>query len=155
VCLFISLALLLCVSSCSLCLCVETSPLQLTPQELAGRLEQAGDNPIELLALVRFVDDIKARELRLDVQKKLTALAKKLTPAEQYQLAQQLAKVLPSAVTSPDEAIQILGTKKTVSRQLLHRRYLKQWRYEVPLPLLLTFEHPKGRPPQLIVARPD
>src|SRR6516225_1558093 len=141
-CMFFSLAILLCVSWCPLCLCVESSQFQLSPQELEVRLEKAGDDPLELLALARLVDETKAKQIRLDVQKLLTALAKKLPRTEQYQLAQKMAKVLPSAMLSPDEAVQILGTKKTVSRQLLHRRYFEQWRYEVPLPLLLTFEHP-------------
>jgi hypothetical protein len=120
---------------------------------LEARIQQAGDDPLAWLKLVPLADEAKAKILRQETHQKLLAATQPLAPAARFQLAHQFAKLLPTTLHTPDEVAEVLGRAKTVSRQLLYRRYLEQWSYQTPLPLVLTFDHRKGLPGQLTAAR--
>lgn len=138
-------------SACAICLAgaVNSQPAQLTAEELALRLKMAGNDPAKLLALVALSHPEQAKEIRQTVHKLLVELSADSSPAERQKLTGQMTGLIATVLHTPDEVLEVLGTKRKISRQLLHRRYLEQWVYEQPLPLVVTFEFRKGQPPRL------
>lgn len=123
-------------------------PIRLTPQELTKRLQQAGDDPAKILALTPMTKEATARELR---KKAYSLLTKKSAASrkELHVLAQRLSQEIPHTIRSPAQLLEVLGKTRTTSHQLLYRRYLEQWKYQVPLPLVITFDYRKGKEPIL------
>jgi hypothetical protein len=129
--------------------------IQLTPQELDARFKAAGDDPLKLLPLLPVADGPKAKTLRARIHKLLVEQSKPLTPAERLDLARKVAEVLPAAMSSPAEVVDVLGKAAAVNRQVLHRRHVEQWVYDSPLPLVVVFSHSRGLSPQLLSVRAE
>jgi hypothetical protein len=123
---------------------------ELTPEELQARIQKAGDEPLEWLALLPLVGEGKAKEIRPKIHQLMLARVKQLGPDDRLQFAKQIAKLLPSVLHSPTEVIEVLGKNKKVYRQLLYHHWLEQWQFDQPLPLIVTFDHPKGQSARLI-----
>jgi len=123
--------------------------LKLSAQELAAREEKAGQDPVHLLLLCSLTEAEDGRRLRQRVAAILARERKSASAVELTTLAAKVATALPQAATSFTEVREILGRPETVTRQVLFRRYVEQWDYERPLPLLLVFDCRKGQEPRL------
>ena len=53
-----------------------------------------------------------------------------------------------------DEVRKLLGPPKRISRQILYRRYLEQWLYDVPSQLWIEFNCLKGQEPYVLTVHP-
>jgi hypothetical protein len=113
--------------------------VHLTSDELARRERQAGADPVALVQLVSLADEDSAHRLRRRVFELLRNQKANASAADLHALAAKLAVVLPQAIHSPEEARELLGPPRQVSRQILYRRYLEQWEYDRPIPLYLRF----------------
>ena len=54
---------------------------------------------------------------------------------------------------TPEQVLQLVGDPKHKARQILYHRYREQWTYDVPRPMRLTFDGPRGEVPQLLVIK--
>jgi hypothetical protein len=51
---------------------------------------------------------------------------------------------------TPEQVRQLVGVPKQIARQILYHRYREQWIYDAAVPVRLTFDCPRGHPPQLL-----
>lgn len=124
--------------------------VKLTPEELAARKSQAGDDPARLVELLPLVDDAAARALRRQAAK----LLKALPAAEHAEMAVKLSRVLAGSGQHPEEVEELLGKPATVVRQMVYRRHVEQWQYELPVPLVLRWVAERGQEPRLQAVSP-
>jgi hypothetical protein len=127
--------------------------LKLSPRELDDLQSRAGNDPVKLLELCPFADEVAAKRLRVVVGKLLNETA----PGDRPELAGKVALVLANAAAGADapEAVRdILGAPQRVSRQVIYRRCLEQWIYHHPLPLCVTWSIPHGARPTVYSVRP-
>jgi hypothetical protein len=123
--------------------------LKLSAEELAVRERQAAEDAVQLLQLSGLADEAAARRLRRRAGEILSHQPKTATPAELIALAARVAAALPAAVHSFAEAREVLGPPPVVTREILFRRYVEQWFFESPLPLVLVFDCPTGQEARL------
>jgi hypothetical protein len=119
--------------------------LKLTAEELAAREEKANQDSVQLLLLSGLAEASSASRLRQRVGEILVRQRKTATAAELAALTDRVAAILRQVVPSPKDALEILGPPAKISRQVLFRRYVEQWRYESPLQLLLEFDFRRGQ----------
>jgi hypothetical protein len=119
---------------------------KLSREELAIRLQAAGDDPVRLLELCPLADDAAAAGLRVRIRHLLV----KAAAAERLDLARKTAPYVAGAARTPEEVRQLLGAPEILSRQVVYRRYLEQWCYQQPLPLCLLWSVPRGESAQLL-----
>jgi len=124
--------------------------VKLSPEELAVRKEKAGGDPVRLLELVPLADAAAAVEIRRLIAKKLADVP----PAEQLELAREVAPLLGAAAPTPDDLRLLLGSPAGISRQMLYRRAIEQWIYETPLPLCINWHAAAGREMQMQAVQP-
>jgi hypothetical protein len=122
---------------------------KLTPEELAARETSAGEDAVQLLLLSGLAEGPAASRLRQRAGEILSRERKTATAAELAALTDRMATALPKVVHSPAEVKELLGPPAKVARQILFRRYVEQWTYETPLPLLLEFHFRKGQESRL------
>jgi hypothetical protein len=79
--------------------------------------------------------------------------AEQMVPRSQRrELAERLAQTLNRRIRTQEDIVLIFGqeTGKSVSRQVLYRRYLECWTYDEPLGIRVVFDCPKGLDPVVI-----
>ncbi len=123
--------------------------ISLTPEEFQRQVQKAGDVPAQLARLLPFAPGDSGSSLRKKIFALLAQRRQNAARDEFLTLAQEMARLLPCLGQSPPEVGELLGDEKTVSRQVLYRKYLEHWRYVRPLPLVLTFECRRGQEPVL------
>jgi hypothetical protein len=132
---------------------VAAQGISLAPGELAARESKAGQDPVALLELVPLAPKDSAGRLRQRVSDLLASQEASVTAAELDKLAARLAAVLPETVRTLPEARQVLGVPTQVARQVLYRRYVEQWTYSRPVPVVLLFDCRTGELPRLQTVR--
>jgi hypothetical protein len=119
--------------------------VKLSPEELATRKEKAGGDPVRLMELMPLVDPVAAPELRRHLAKILVGVP----AADRAELARKAAPLLSAAVATPDECRQLLGPPQRISRQMVYRRCIEQWTYDLPVPLCINWQAAAGQEMQI------
>jgi hypothetical protein len=123
---------------------------KLSPEELVVHREKAGRDPVRLLELVPLADAAGAVELRRRVAKVLA----EVPDPERAEWAGKIAPLLAAAAPTPDDVHLLLGPPPRISRQMVYRRALEQWTYEMPLPLCINWQAAAGQEMQMQTVQP-
>ena len=122
---------------------------KLTADEVAVRVEKAGNDPLALLELVPLVKEKDAARIRQRINALLLERKRFAGPEEANDLMRRLVRRLPAAAQTPTEVRELLGAPRLVLRQVLYRRVIEQWHYDTPLSLCVVLEAIKGQMPRV------
>lgn len=97
-------------------------------------------------------------QARKALQSLLRAIEKDnaLPPRERADLTARLAGLIQAKALTQAEVLEVLGEKtpRSLSRQVLFRRYREQWTYERPLRLIVIWDVRRGQEPILKAVLP-
>jgi hypothetical protein len=102
--------------------------------------DQPADDPVRLLQSIPLADPGATPALRRRAGKLLAQVA----PADREESARKLIPLLAAAAPTPEAVQQLLGPPQQTCRQVVYRRYLEQWTYDLPVPLCVTWQASPG-----------
>lgn len=124
--------------------------IKFSPGEIEKRIQEADNDPVQLLLLSSLAGPPQAQSLREQVRMILQEKGKELPANELKALGRRLSRTAEKIGMSKAAVAEAFGKSISINRQFLFRRYLEQWRFEKPTFMVFVFLCNKGETARLI-----